>query len=66
MIAYALEEQGFAEESIYTFERILKLRPEEPISKRDLALALARNGEHLRALSLLYEVITGKWDERFR
>jgi len=54
--------------SIRCFERVLKLRPEEPQSYRDLALVLAKTGQLsdvLRALELLKEVITKQWDARF-
>ncbi len=62
--------------SILTFEEVLRLRPEEPQSYRDLALALARRAETSdnqgllgsdlsRALELLNTVVMGRWDERF-
>jgi len=105
--------------AVLTFEQVLKLRPEEPQSYRDLALALARrafelsctqilsrdsiedkilpptpappagkkpaaprnvkhmtaadaraiyariDADYIRAIELLYKVVTGKWDDRF-
>ncbi len=47
------------------FEKVLELRPGEPQSYRDLALACAAEGEHQRAIDLLAEVINKPWDERF-
>jgi tetratricopeptide (TPR) repeat protein len=47
------------------FEEVLRLRPEEPQSHRDLALVLARRGEVARAVDLLARVVTGDWDDRF-
>ena len=44
------------------FEEVLKLRPEEPQSYRDLALVLARKGEYSRAVELLYHVVLNRWD----
>jgi regulator of sirC expression with transglutaminase-like and TPR domain len=38
------------------FEEVLRLRPEEPQSYRDLALVLARQGQYERAIELLYKV----------
>ena len=60
-----------------TFEQVLELRPEEPQSYRDLALALTRRAEdgsrplepvradYARALDLLVQVVMGRWDARF-
>jgi len=51
------------------FEEILKLRPEEPQSYRDFALALARRSEiapnradAMRAMELLAKVVNNQWD----
>lgn len=66
--------------AVTVLEHVLTLRPEEPQSYRDLALALAERAEHaagqgrsrellqqdyLRALNLLNEVVTTRWDTRF-
>ena len=48
-----------------TFEAVLKLRPEEPQSYRDLALTEASLGHEQRAIDLLSEVILGAWSDRF-
>jgi len=47
------------------FERVLKIRGEEPQSRRDLALALAKLGQHQRAVDLLWEIVSRPWDGRF-
>jgi len=44
------------------YERVLKLRPEEPQSCRDLALVLADQKEYRRAVSLLNQVVFKDWD----
>jgi hypothetical protein len=38
---------------------------EEPQSHRDLALALAANGERQQAVERMYEVVVRDWDSRF-
>lgn len=47
------------------FERVLVMRPEEPQSRRDLALACAALKEYQRAVDLLWEVVSEPWNERF-
>ena len=44
------------------FERVRRLRPEEPQSHRDLALVLARLGDLARAMELLAHVVMQEWD----
>jgi Ca-activated chloride channel family protein len=78
--AHRLQQIGELDLAIELFERVLHLRPEEPQSPRDLALALAaRVDAHraaqadpvkvaedaLRALDLLNDVVVGAWDGRF-
>ena len=77
VVAYRLMEQKDWDEAVRIFESVLALRPEEPQSHRDLALALARRGENpanrerdparagrdlTRAMDLLHRVVIGKWD----
>ena len=74
IVAYRLLEGEEWDEAISILEAVLILRPEEPQSHRDLALALARRGEDKasggsesardlsRAMDLLHEVVLGKWD----
>lgn len=52
--------------SIFLFKELIELRPEEPQSYRDLGLAYAEIGKNKEAVRLLYKVVTGDFDERFR
>jgi tetratricopeptide (TPR) repeat protein len=54
----SLGESGLA---VALFEKVLLLRPEEPHSLRDLALAHEAAGEPLKALIRLDELIRGRW-----
>jgi hypothetical protein len=79
--AHRLLQIGETGLAIELFEEVLRLRPEEPQSLRDLALALearadarlrrARRGsvetaaDYLRAIGLLNRVVLGEWDGRF-
>jgi len=47
------------------FERVLKIRGEEPQSRRDLALVYAKLGQRQRAVDLLWEIVSRPWDGRF-
>ncbi|MFO1512361.1 MAG: VIT domain-containing protein [Verrucomicrobiota bacterium] len=69
VLAYRLLQIGQLDLACGLFEEILKLRPEEPQSFRDLALALAQRGlasnnaaDCRRALELLARVVNQKWD----
>lgn len=62
ILAHRLKQLGRLDLSAMLFEQVLRLRPEEPQSYRDLALVLARQGKYRRAIDLLYQVVTGKWD----
>jgi Ca-activated chloride channel homolog len=79
--AHRLEQIGELDLAVTLFEAVLKLRPEEPQSLRDLALAIglradarrkqAGHGtpviatEYRRALELLDRIVMGEWDGRF-
>jgi Ca-activated chloride channel family protein len=78
--AHRLEQVGEHDLAITLFEKVLRLRPEEPQSLRDLALALAVRGDarraakaapnaiaddYLRAVDLLNRVVESEWDGRF-
>lgn len=52
--------------AVSVFERVIKMRGEEPQSYRDLALAYWATGEYQKAADLLYKVGTTVWDRRFR
>ena len=51
--------------AIKAFKKVKELRPFEPQSFRDLALAYERNKQPQKAANLLYHVLTHTWDGRF-
>ena len=65
IMAYKLETEKHLDLAVQTFEKVLKLRPEEPQSYRDLALVLDTKQEYGRAMDLLWKVVAGQWDGRF-
>ena len=54
-----------ADLALPVFERVLKIRGEEPQSRHDLAHVCAKLGHYQRAVDLLWEVVNRPWDERF-
>ncbi|HNW37179.1 MAG TPA: trypsin, partial [Candidatus Ozemobacteraceae bacterium] len=67
ILAHRLAQRDLLELSAGIFEEVLKMRPEEPQSYRDLGLVLGRMGTYERAVSLLWDVVAKKrWDGRFR
>jgi hypothetical protein len=52
-------------EAVMVFEKVLKLKGEEPQSYRDLGLAYEANGNYQQAINTLYEVVKKDWDSRF-
>jgi tetratricopeptide (TPR) repeat protein len=60
---------GLSRETADLFEQALRLRPEEPQSYRDLAVAVNELGpetkNYERALQLLNSVVDKEWDKRF-
>lgn len=67
-VGYKLTELGRIEEASGVFEKVLKLRPDQPQSYRDLALLLIRRTpEHVaRGLQLLDQVHVGSWRSDFQ
>jgi Ca-activated chloride channel homolog len=67
VLAYRLQQWDRFDLAVPLFEEALKLRGEEPQSRRDLALALSRQTQpdFSRAVSLLWEVVSRSWDGRF-
>ena len=78
--AHRLQQMGELDLAIELFDEVLRLRPEEPQSLRDLSLALAARAEERlarrsapaastsdfqRALDLLNRIVTAEWDGRF-
>jgi Ca-activated chloride channel family protein len=60
--AHRLTQKGELELARLLFEKVLKLRPEEPQSYRDLALVLDQMEVFDRAVELLYHVVLNQWD----
>jgi uncharacterized protein YfaP (DUF2135 family) len=52
-------------DAVLVFEKVQKLRAEEPQSYIDLGLTYEANGKHQQAIETLYEVIGKEWDGRF-
>ena len=79
--AHRLQQASELDVAIGLFEKVRRLRPEEPQSFRDLALALAARADarragardvaveqaadYLQAVGLLNDVVLGEWDGRF-
>jgi len=68
MYAWRLQQAGALTAAVEIFERVRRLRDDEPQSHRDLALALAERWEAAgdpadatRAMDLLYDVIEREW-----
>jgi Ca-activated chloride channel homolog len=82
VVARRLQQADEHDLAVALFGRVAELRPEEPHSPRDLALALIARADRLRgsnasasgrvaedygrALDLLNEVVLGEWDGRFQ
>lgn len=75
ILGHRLVQVGELDLAISTYERVLELRPDEPQSHRDLALAFARRGDrdresnpvealadYQRALDGLADVVMERWD----
>jgi tetratricopeptide (TPR) repeat protein len=61
VLAQRLAQLDQLELAALIFEEVLRLRPEEPQSYRDLALVLARLKQYPRAMELLAHVIMNQW-----
>jgi Ca-activated chloride channel homolog len=62
ILGYRLAQKGYLDLARMVFEQVLKLRPEEPQSYRDLALVLGDLKQFPRAAELLYHVVMHDWD----
>jgi len=51
--------------AIKAFEKVKELRPFEPQSYRDLALAYNKSKQHQKAANMLYSILLRTWDGRF-
>ncbi len=65
-LAYLLRSTGYYKEAIPIFEKILALRPDEPIAHRDLAVTYELNKNYTKAAKVLKEALEGSWIERNR
>jgi tetratricopeptide (TPR) repeat protein len=65
ILGYRLKQAGSLDLAIATFQYVAKIRPEEPQSFRDLALAQADAKDWPSAVANLEKVVLGKWDDRF-
>jgi tetratricopeptide (TPR) repeat protein len=60
-MGYMFESWHDYENAISVYTRVLYIKEEEPQSYRDLALAFDKNGDHQKAVDLLYKVLTKDW-----
>lgn len=65
VLAYRLTQANRADLAAPILERVFLLRPEEPQSRRDLALAYAALGKYQHAIDLLWDIVSHPWDSRF-
>jgi tetratricopeptide (TPR) repeat protein len=67
ILAARLQQTGRYDLAVPMLEEVLAMRPEEPQSRRDLALALSRQSapDFSRSIALLWEVAGKPWDNRF-
>lgn len=52
--------------AVSVFEKVVKMRGEEPQSYRDLAFVTAEKGDYQKAADLLYKVGSSEWNSRFK
>jgi len=65
IFAYKAMEMKHYNLAIKAYERVANLRPFEPQSYRDLALAYAKANKYRKAVKNLYHILTHTWDGRF-
>jgi len=58
-LAYKLEALNHNDDAVFVYKEILKIRPEDIQSYRDLALAYQSIGEYQKALDLFYKIVSG-------
>ena len=63
-LAYKLEYFGQYNLAVIAYKKVLELRPEDPQSYRDLALAYEQNGEIQKSFDLLYMMYNGELLEK--
>ena len=65
ILGHRLSQLEYYRLAIFVFDEVLKMRPEEPQSYRDLGLVHSSAGNNQKAVDLLYTVASRKWDGRF-
>ena len=65
LLGYRLLQRQAYRLAEHVFREVLRIRPEEPQSYRDLALTLAAEGKYQEAIELLWQIVCKKWDDRF-
>jgi TonB-dependent SusC/RagA subfamily outer membrane receptor len=63
MLGYKLKEAGDYEAALSAFKKVLELRPNDPQSFRDCALAHLDMGHYQQALDMLYEGLTKSYSD---
>jgi tetratricopeptide (TPR) repeat protein len=63
MLGYKLKEAGEYESELSAFKKVMDLRPADPQSYRDCALAYADLGNYQQALDMLYEGMTKSYSD---
>ncbi len=63
-LGYKLDQYELHELAIYVYKEVLELRPEEPQSYRDLALAYQANGNNIKAFELFQKIVEGQLLEK--
>lgn len=63
MLGYKLKQIGDFKDELFVFKKLTELRPLDPQSWRDYGLALEDNGEHQKALDVLYAAMTRSYTD---
>ena len=61
IVAHRLRQMQEFELSKLLFEEVIRLRPEEPQSYRDLAFVLAEQAQYDEAIEILYSIVLKEW-----
>lgn len=65
VLGYRLKQLGYTEYAIDQFKTVLRLRPEEPQSYRDLGATYAQNKQYQESVDILCKILERSWDGRF-
>ncbi len=66
MLGYRLKTIDMFDDEVMAFKKVMQLRPQDPQSYRDYALALADAGKYQQALDTLYFAIARIYDEELK